>query len=44
MWSTDGSLTGINTLGQSEPGSNGNKGLFHTHQMSRIGISPWDRV
>ena len=30
MWFIDWALTGTTTLGQSEPGSNSNEGVFHT--------------
>ena len=30
IWAIDFTLTGTTTLGQSEPGSNGNEGVLHT--------------
>ena len=39
----DRALSGANTLGQSEPGSDGNEGVFHIPQSSSItGTSPSD--
>ena len=35
-------LTDTTTLCQSRPGSNGNKGLLHTHQRSRTETLPSD--
>ena len=35
-------LTGTTTLGQSEPGSNGNEGVLHITQISRTRASPSD--
>ena len=37
----DGVLTGTSNLGQSGPGSNGNK---YTHKISRTGASPSDTL
>ena len=37
-------LTDTTTSGQSEPGSDGNKGLLHTCQDCRTGASPLDAV
>ena len=34
-----GTLTSTTTLGQSEPGSNSNEGVFHILQSSRTGAS-----
>ena len=43
IWSIDKTLSGATTLGQSEPGSNGNKGVPHIPQSSNItGTSPSD--
>ena len=42
IWLTDGLLTGTNTLGQSEPGSNGNDGVLHIPQSSKTGDSLLD--
>ena len=39
-WPIDRTLTSTITPGQSEPGSNGNKGVFNTLQVSRTGASP----
>ena len=39
IWLTGETLTGATNLGQSGAGSNGNKGVFHTPQISRIGAS-----
>ena len=41
MWPIDGNLTDTTTPGQSGPGSNGNKGVFHT---SRTRASSLDTV
>ena len=42
IWSVDGTLTGTTTLGQSRPGSNGNKRVLHTPQSSWTGASTSD--
>ena len=38
----DGALTGTTTPGQSEPGSNGNKGVLYILESSRVEASPSD--
>ena len=40
----DGTLTGTTTPGQGVPGSNGNEGVLHTTQISRISASRSDAV
>ena len=40
IWFIHGTLIGITTLGQNEPGSNGNEGLLLILQSSRTGESP----
>ena len=43
IWPIDGTLSGAITLGQSGPGSNGNKGVLHIPQSSSITrVSPSD--
>ena len=43
IWSIDRTLSGVTTLGQSEPGSDGNEGMLHIPQNSSITeTSPWD--
>ena len=37
-------LTDTNTLGQSEPESNGNEALLHTHQISKTRESPSNAI
>ena len=37
-------LTATTTQGQSEPGSNGNEGVFHTPQVSKTGALLLDVV
>ena len=36
----DGTLSSASTLGQSEPGSNGNEGVINIPQIFRTGVSP----
>ena len=40
----DETLTGMTTQSQSEPGSNGNKGVFDYHLISKTEASPSDAV
>ena len=41
VWPIDRTLSGTTTLGQSEPGSDGNEGVLHIPQNSSItGTSP----
>ena len=40
IWSINGTLIGITTLGQSGPGSNGNEWVLHIPQSSKTGASP----
>ena len=42
IWLIDGTLSVATTLGQSEPESNGNKGVIHIPQNSKTGASPSD--
>ena len=42
IWPIDRTLSGATTLGQSGPGSNGNKEVLHIHQISKAGASPLD--
>ena len=42
IWPIDGTLTGSTSLGQNEPGSNGNERIFHIILSSRTGASPLD--
>ena len=45
IWPINRALSGATTPGQSEPGSDGNDGLLHISQRSRItGNSPWGRM
>ena len=44
MWPIDGILTGTISLYRSRSGSNGNKEVLHTSQISKTGISPPDIV
>ena len=44
IWLRNGILTSITTIGQSGPGSNGNKQVLYTPQISRTGASPEDAV
>ena len=37
IWPIDWTLSGATTLGQSEPGRNGNKGILHILQVSKTG-------
>ena len=43
-WAIDGTIEGITTSGQSEPGSNGNEEVLHIPQSSRTGTSLSDIV
>ena len=40
----DETLTGTTTLGQSEPESNSNEGVFHIPQSSRTGVSSSHKI
>ena len=42
IWPIDRKLTWISTLGQSGPGSNGNKSVLHISEISRNESSPLD--
>ena len=42
IWPSDRALSGAGTLGQSEPGSNGNEGVLHIPQISKAGTLPSD--
>ena len=42
IWPIVGTLTDTPTLGQSEPGSNGNKGILHIPQNSKTEASSSD--
>ena len=42
IWPIDRTLSGATTPGQRGPGSNGNEGLLHIPQSSKIGVSPSD--
>ena len=42
IWLLDRTLSGATTPSQSGPGSNGNEGILHISQNSRIGVSPSD--
>ena len=44
FWLIDGTLTGSTPLGQNEPGSNSNEGVFHIPQRSKTRTSPSDAV
>ena len=39
---TDRTLSGATKWGQSGPGSDGNEGLLHIPQISKVGASPSD--
>ena len=38
----DRTLSGATTLGQNEPGNNGNVGVLHVSQISNAGAAPLD--
>ena len=42
IWPLDRNLSGATIPGQSEPGTNGNKGVLHIPQISTTGTSPSD--
>ena len=42
IWPIGGTLSGIISLDQSGPESNGNEGVLHIPQSSRTGVSPSD--
>ena len=42
IWSKDRTQSGTTTPSQNEPGSNGNKGVLHITQSSRVGASTSD--
>ena len=44
IWPIDMTLSGATTQGQSGPGSNGNQGVLHIPQSSKIGASPFDAL
>ena len=41
-WPKSRILSGATTPGQSDPGSNGNEGVFHFPQITKAGTSQWD--
>ena len=44
IWPRHGTLTGITTLDQSEPKSNGNKGILNIPQTLRLEPLPTDAI
>ena len=44
IWTIDGTQTGTTTLGQSGSGSNGNEGVIHILQSSKMRASTSDAV
>ena len=44
IWSIARTLSSATTLGQSGPGSNGNKEVLHIPQISKAGVSPSDKL
>ena len=42
IWPIDSTLSGSTTQGQNGPGSNGNEGVLHIHQIAKAGTLPSD--